>query len=101
MLSVIPSDGLFNPLLTTIIDPFSCKIIFKVEYPLFYQVYAENNYIFNQELFGSAPFYVILTSCMRSFYTPSCKTEISRTDENGGKPRRVCKNQFSAAAVFR
>ena len=50
-------------------------------------------YIFKQEMFGSAPIYNILKSCMRSSYTPWYKTEISRTGENRGKPCQVCKNQ--------
>ena len=43
-------------------------------------------------MFGSTPIYDILTSCMRSSYTPSCKTEISRMGENRSKPCLVCKN---------
>ena len=49
-----------------------------------------NKYIFDQEMFGSAPIYDVLTSCTRSSYTPWYKTEISRTGENRGKPCLVC-----------
>ena len=40
-------------------------------------------------MFGSAPIYDVLTSCMRSSYIHLCKTEISRTGENCRKPCRV------------
>ena len=42
-------------------------------------------YIFYHEMFGSAPTYDILTSRMRSSYTPWYKMEISRMGENRRK----------------
>ena len=84
-----PSDGIFNSHRPTIIDYFffltlPSTIVFKLEYALFFS-------IFDHGMFGSAPIYDILTSCTRSSYSPSCKTEIFRTGENRGKSCRVCK----------
>ena len=42
-------------------------------------------------MFDTAPIYDDLTSCTSSSYTPSNKTEVSRTGENRGKTCRVCK----------
>ena len=58
-----------------------------------------NKYIFDQDMFGSVSICDVLTSCTRSFYSPWYKTEISRTDENRGKPCRVCKNLFIFTAA--
>ena len=46
----------------------------------------EYTHIFDEEMFGSAPIYDVLTSCTMSSYIPSYKMEIYRTDENGENP---------------
>ena len=53
--------------------------------------YFLNSYIFDQQMFGSVPIYDVQTSCTRLSYTPSCKTKISRTGKNHGKPCWACK----------
>ena len=78
---------------TTIIDSFllhtlSLTIVFKLEYALFYHFYTKISSFSIKKCR-----YDVLTSCMRSSYTPWYKTEISRTGENHGKPCRVCKNK--------
>ena len=85
-------------------DSFSC-ILFLQQLHLDLNILSisrKNNYIFEQEMLGSVLSKKLLkrsalndvkinimTSCMRSTYTPSYKTEISRTDEN----REKCKNK--------
>ena len=78
------------------IDSFSCILFLrqfnfqvKLDYALFYQIYAEITTFFIMKCSVQQP---STTSCTRSSYTPSCKTEISRTSENHGKSFRVCKN---------
>ena len=46
-------------------------------------------------MFGSVPIYDVPMSCRRLSYSSWYKMEISRTDENHGKPCRVCKNNLS------
>ena len=50
-------------------------------------------------MFGSAPIYDVLMSCTLSSYIPSFKTELSRTEENLGKPCRVFKKITSIGIV--
>ena len=81
----------------------SSTIVLKIEYALFYQFCAKLlKHIFDQERLGSTTSW-----CTRSFYTLSCKTEISRTDENRGKPGRyerkccrVCKKKLNRTQFF-
>ena len=75
-------------------------IVFELGYALFYQFYADLNTFSIKEMFGSAPIYDVLASCMWASYTPWYKTEISRTGENWGKPWQVCKNHSSDWSLF-
>ena len=50
-----PSDGIFNLHRRTIMDSFSATIAFRLEYVLFYQVYAKITTFVDQEKFGRAP----------------------------------------------
>ena len=71
--------------------------VFKLEYALFYQFYAKMGTFFIKKC---SLIYDVLTSCMRSSYTPWYKTEISRTGKNCGKPCQVCKKLSSSRRVI-
>ena len=95
--TVIPSDRIFNShRTTTIIDSFSCILFLRRLYLILSMRYFINftlKYVHfrYKKMFSSVPIYDVLTACTKSSYMPSCKTEISRTGGNRGKPFRVCK----------
>ena len=76
--TVVPSDGIFNLLWTSIIDSFSCILFLWQLYLSLHNGYAwfcqfdvelEKEH-FVQEMFNSAPIHDVPTSCTRSSYTP-------------------------------
>ena len=117
-----PSDGIqfapMNHYRFFFLHTLPSTIAFRLEYVLFYQLYAKITTFFYQETFGTAPLLYVcvetfdgnwhendittskmmskhkivkLTSCMRVILHPWCKTTFPSSCRVHGNPGRVCK----------